>query len=99
MTTFYTCKECGKILIERLDNGLFKFMFGKQSKSTRRPPVEMIIHGNIKMRCLRRNCPAWNVFNFLPTPNDWDTPTNEQPQSVIPNLRKSHNLKGDSNGT
>jgi len=64
---FYKCKKCGKILIERLPNGMFRFVFGKSSN--RRPPVEMIIHGNIKMRCLKCSCDAWNVFNMLP--NDW----------------------------
>jgi DNA-directed RNA polymerase subunit RPC12/RpoP len=72
---FYKCKTCGKILIERMPNGLFRFIFGKSDRSTRRPPVELMIHGNVKMRCLRCSCDAWNTFNLLPIPVDWDEKT------------------------
>jgi hypothetical protein len=65
---FYRCEKCGKILIERRPNGLWYFVFGKNKKFI---PVEMHIHGNIKMRCLRRSCRRdnaehWNIFNFFP---------------------------------
>jgi hypothetical protein len=65
---FYRCEKCGKILIERRPNGLWYFVFGKNKKFV---PVEMHIHGNIKMRCLRRSCRRdnpdhWNIFNFFP---------------------------------
>jgi len=62
---FLQCDVCGKNIIERLPNGLFRFMFGKKGEEDF-PPVEILIHGNIKMRCLRRSCKEWNVFNFLP---------------------------------
>jgi hypothetical protein len=69
---FYRCELCGKILIERRPNGLWYFVFGKNKKFV---PVEMHIHGNIKMRCLRRSCRRdhethWNVFNFFPQAKD-----------------------------
>jgi len=71
---FYKCKKCGKIIIERRTDGLFHFVFGKSGKSGKRPPVEIIIHGNVKMRCLRRNCDTWNTFNFLP--ENWEEANN-----------------------
>lgn len=67
---FYRCSICEKILIERRPNGLWYFVFGKNREFI---PVEMHIHGNLKMRCLRRSCRRkypnlWNVFNFFPNP-------------------------------
>lgn len=71
--TMLRCSICGKILIERKSNGLFKFFFGKGFTYSGGVfvPVEIFIHGNIKMRCLRRSCRKqnpnhWNVFNFWP---------------------------------
>lgn len=96
---FYKCTKCGKINIERMENGLFRFIFGKKKNSIRRSPVEMIIHGNIKMRCIRCTCDEWLIFNLLPTPNDWETPTNSVSQSAALNLRKSHTVKEIPNGS
>jgi len=62
---FINCETCGKRLIERHENGIFKFMFGKAGDSGG-PPVEMMIYGSLKMRCLRRTCRQWNTLNFLP---------------------------------
>lgn len=59
------CWKCKKNLIERLPNGIFRFMFGKKGEYDS-APVEILIHGNIKMRCLKRTCREWNVFNFFP---------------------------------
>lgn len=72
--TFYKCDKCGKIVIERRPNGLWYFVFGKHKDFI---PVEMHIHGNIKMRCLRRSCRRehpdhWNIFNFFPNPQSID---------------------------
>lgn len=63
---FIVCEKCGKKLIERLPNGLFKFVFGGKQYP---PPVELYVHGSIKMRCLRRSCAHWNVISFLPNFN------------------------------
>lgn len=60
---FVVCEKCGKKLIERLPNGLFKFVFGGKQNP---PPVELFIYGSIKMRCLRRSCGHWNTVSFLP---------------------------------
>ena len=61
---FICCEKCGKRLIERLPDGMFKFIFGgKQNPS----PVEMFIYGSVKMRCLRKHCGHWNKFSFIPS--------------------------------
>lgn len=65
---FIHCNKCNKRLIERLPNGLFKFMFGKK-QDDESPPVEILIHGSLKMRCLSRSCKAWNILTFFPTVN------------------------------
>jgi hypothetical protein len=67
---FFICEKCGKKLIERKENGLWHFIFGKdrdkEGNLIGRPPVEIYIYGSIKIRCLRRGCGQWNVLNFLP---------------------------------
>lgn len=65
--TFVFCEMCGKKLIERMPNGLWKFVFGKRAEGTNSPPVYMIIHGSLKMKCIRRSCGHWNIFNYFPT--------------------------------
>jgi hypothetical protein len=60
---FVVCEKCGKKLIERLPNGLFKFVFGGKNQPA---PVEILIYGSIKIRCLRRSCRQWNNINLLP---------------------------------
>jgi len=64
--TFVYCEKCRKKLIERLPNGLWKFVFGKKSELSKNPPVNMMIHGSIKMKCIRRTCGHWNVLNYFP---------------------------------
>jgi hypothetical protein len=70
---FFRCSICGKLLIERLPNGLWHFVFGKRpdEKGDFIFPVEMMIHGSVRMRCLRRSCRVkhpehWNTLNFFP---------------------------------
>ena len=60
---FVVCEKCGKRLIERKSNGMFKFIFGGKQAP---PPVEMYILGSIKMRCLRTSCGHWNEISFFP---------------------------------
>ena len=69
--TFLYCSVCGKRVLERMPNGLFRFIFGKNHDLPGKPPVELYIHGSLKMRCLRRSCRTenpdhWNIFNFFP---------------------------------
>ena len=61
---FVCCEKCGKRLIERLPDGIFKFIFGGKQNP---PPVEMFVYGSIKMRCLRKHCGHWNKFSFTPS--------------------------------
>ena len=58
---FVNCEICGKRLIEKRQN-IWYFSFGK---SVLKPsaPVEIYIFGTIKIKCLRKNCNHWNVFN------------------------------------
>jgi len=60
---FISCEKCGKRLIERRANGMFKFVFGGRNDP---PPVEMYIVGSVKMRCLRKSCNHWNEISFFP---------------------------------
>ena len=53
-------------MIERLPNGCWKFVFGTNKETQGDPPVEMIIFGSLKMKCLRRTCGKFNSFYFWP---------------------------------
>ena len=63
---FIKCKACGKPLIERMPNGLLRFIFGKNKDSTRGAPVHIIVFGSVKMKCFRADCECWNVINLFP---------------------------------
>ena len=67
---FLSCEACGKKLIEREPNGLFHFVFGKKRDKDGIlldfSPVDILIHGSIKMRCLSRQCGHLNIFNYFP---------------------------------
>ena len=65
---FYTCEKCQKRLIQRLPNGTWKFLYGRNPKFSKKiyPPVEMYIFGSLKMRCLSNNCDHMNTFNYFP---------------------------------
>ena len=63
---FVNCEKCGKRLIERLPNGLWKFVFGKNLEEIGEPPVDMLIQGNIVIVCLRRSCRHKNQLNYFP---------------------------------
>jgi len=68
---FVYCEKCGRILIERLPNGLWKFAFGKSKDEhgkKKTPPVEMLIHGDIKIKCFRNSCGHWNMLTHVPFP-------------------------------
>lgn len=64
--TFIHCEKCGKRLIARLTNGLFHFMFGKNVPGSEGSPVELFIHGSVKIRCLRRSCRHMNTLTYFP---------------------------------
>ena len=90
---FVECELCGKRLIERLPNGLWSFLFGRPLPEDRNnptpiekiAPVHMLIHGSIKIRCLRKSCRLknpdhWNVLNFFP--NIKEKITKEESSSI-----------------
>lgn len=71
--SYFRCSICGKLLMERQSNGLWHFLFGRRpdEQDVVQFPVDMLIHGSIKMKCLRRSCRTkspdhWNVLNFFP---------------------------------
>ena len=65
---FYVCKQCGKRLIQRQSNGVWKFQYGRNPKfsTSPYPPVEIYIFGSLKMRCISNKCGHMNTFNFFP---------------------------------
>lgn len=67
---FLLCGVCNKKLIQRDGNGIFHFAFGKDAAGGD-PPVEMMIYGSIKMKCIKKTCRAWNIFNFFPFKEDF----------------------------
>ena len=70
------CEHCGEKLIQRMWNGLFRFRFGKPVRineesgekqfSNSPTPVDIYIHGSVKMRCFHRGCRKWNILNYFP---------------------------------
>ncbi len=64
MNTWVNCEKCGKKLIQRKENGIFLFRFGKSS--SQESFVELEIFGSIRMKCFRRSCGYTNVVNFFP---------------------------------
>ena len=67
-SSFYVCKHCGKRLIQRQSNGVWKFVYGSNPKYSSRPfpPVEIYIFGSLKIRCISNKCGKMNTFNFFP---------------------------------
>jgi len=84
---FVHCEKCRKKLIERMPNGLWKFVFGKKSELSNSPPVVMMIHGSLRMKCIRRSCGHWNVLNYFP-----------KTEIVLSNQQKAEN-SGKNNET
>jgi len=75
LTTFVRCKECGKKLICRLPNGLWYFAFGKKIKTDglgEYCPVEIYIHGSLKIRCIGRSCRAFNILHYFPNTDTFE---------------------------
>jgi hypothetical protein len=59
------CEKCGKPIIRRYPNGVWHFMFGKRSGS-KEPPVNMFIHGSLKLKCWHTGCGHENVLMHVP---------------------------------
>ena len=72
--TFLHCGKCNKRLLERLQNGLFRFIFGggvSKEGDIYPPPIDMKIHGSIQMKCTRRTCRELNTFQYFPHSNSF----------------------------
>jgi len=69
---FLKCEKCGKKLIARQKGGLFHFKFGRRTDAENEeavecvPPVDILICGSVRMKCLRRTCGHLNTFDFWP---------------------------------
>ncbi len=63
--SFVFCEKCGKILLERMSNGLWRFKFGKRDGG--HSVVSMEIHGSVKMHCTKRSCRHVNILNYFPS--------------------------------
>ena len=73
--TFLQCQRCNKRLIERLPNGLFRVIFGggkTRDGEVLPPPVDMYIHGSVRMKCTRRTCREVNTFQYFPHIKSFD---------------------------
>lgn len=88
--TFIHCEKCGKRLIARLPNGLYHFVFGKRIGNDTGPPVEVFIHGSLKIRCLRRSCGHMNVLTYFPHTMRDNQPKAEDPEKAL----KNTNVRG-----
>lgn len=65
---FIMCPHCGRKLLTRLPNGLWHFVFGKP-RTGGFVPVEIFVHGSLKIKCFRRDCGKFVTLNYFP-PND-----------------------------
>jgi len=63
---FVYCEKCGKRLIERLPNGLWRFVFGVNPENPSNKIVDIFIHGNLQIKCLRKSCGHINTLNYFP---------------------------------
>jgi len=66
MTHNINCEKCGKKLLERKSNGVWKLRFGRRGEKSE-PIVDLEIVGSLKMKCLRRSCGHVNILNFFPS--------------------------------
>ena len=62
---FISCEMCGRRLIERLPNGLWRFRFGR-IPDTGDTVVDLTIYGNLQIKCFRKTCGYINTLNYFP---------------------------------
>ena len=78
-TSFVYCEKCGKKLLERQPNGVWRFRFGRIQKSDE-TVVDILFYGSLRFKCTRRTCGFVNVLNFFPgTPGETDFRIIDQP--------------------
>jgi hypothetical protein len=82
---FINCQFCGRRIIQRKANGLFYFAFGKPGSSdTASAPVEIEIHGSVRIKCFRKSCRQWNTLNYFPESNNQPKAEGDVPQTTQP---------------
>lgn len=64
-TSFVYCEQCGKKLLERQPNGVWRFRFGRIQGSNE-TIVDILFYGSLRFKCTRRTCGHVNVLNFFP---------------------------------
>ncbi len=64
-TSFIYCEKCGKKLLERKPNGVWRFRFGRIS-GTDETIVDILFYGSLQFKCTRRTCGHMNTLNFFP---------------------------------
>ena len=73
---FVFCEKCGKKLLERKPNGIWRFRFGRV-QGTDETIVDILIYGSLKFKCTRRSCGYVNTLNYFPSgpeKNDFKLP-------------------------
>jgi hypothetical protein len=84
--SFYFCEKCGKKLIKRLPNGLWHFAFGRRKSVNgeigNKCPVNIFVHGSIRMQCLSDSCRHVNTFTYFPTTPIESTPNEVEEDTV-----------------
>lgn len=58
------CEGCGKPLIERLPNGIWRFRYGREKYD--QYMVNIDIHGSLKLVCWRKKCRHVNILHYFP---------------------------------
>lgn len=62
---FIMCPHCGRKLLTRMSNGIWHFVFGKPRQGGF-VPVEIYIHGSLRIKCFRRDCGKFVTLNYFP---------------------------------
>jgi hypothetical protein len=78
-TSFVYCEKCGKKLLERKPNGIWRFRFGR-IQGTDETIVDILFYGSLQFKCTRRSCRHVNTLNFFPgTPGGKSFGITDQP--------------------
>lgn len=83
---WHFCAKCGKKMIKRLPNGLWHFAFGRRKWMTgstgNKCPVNLFIHGSVRIQCLSESCRYMNTFTYFPN-NPVKSESNESEEEIV----------------